>query len=358
MYLNVAVDFSENFIEKVAEYEEVKVLFGKMPSDYIGGGIDTSLLKNISYDYFFAYIEKAKKNGILFNYIINAPTNRNNEFSEKGKRKINELLSILNELELESVTVSNPFLLLYIKHNFKNLRIKASANFNIDSVEKARKVKNMGADILVLDPMLVNRDFSTLKKIRKEIGEELEIIVNNNCLMTCPMLNYHQNYLGLLEPSDSDKKDFCYQLCSAERIKNPINYIKSDIIRPEDLHYYEELGFERFKIIDRCTPPDLMLKRVKAYIEHRYNGNLLDIIQHFGYKDSISSKEYIRNIYIDNNALDGFMEQFVSEKCNGRNCSSKCKYCDEYAKKSILIDNDFYKNNSSNKERDISYMLK
>lgn len=68
MYLNVAVDFSENFIEKVAEYEEVKVLFGKMPSDYIGGGIDTSLLKNISYDYFFAYIEKAKK--MVFYLII------------------------------------------------------------------------------------------------------------------------------------------------------------------------------------------------------------------------------------------------------------------------------------------------
>jgi len=52
---------------------------------------------------------------------------------------------------------------------------------------------------------------------------------------------------------------------------------------PEDLHYYEKLGYETFKIVERNTPTQILLERVKAYSERRYDGNLLDLVQNYAY---------------------------------------------------------------------------
>lgn len=341
MKLNIATNFDENLIREAARYKEAVVLFGKASDDFIGGGVDKSLLKDISFDKVEGYIKLSKKYGIDFNYVLNAPTTANYEFTESGKEKINNILDRLSELELESVTVGNPYLIKYIKENFKRIRIKASANLAIDSVEKARKVKKMGVDILVLDPLLINRDFETLKKIKNEIGGELELIVNNNCLMDCPYLPYHSNYLGLLSIVDNQTNDFCYLNCSSCRLSDSVNYLKSDIIRPEDLYYYEEIGYERFKIIDRCSPTEYLIKRIKAYSERKYDGNLLDLIQHFGYKDSIKPNQYIENIYINNKALDGFLDYFASGHCDGRNCIKSCKHCSNYAAQAITVNKEF-----------------
>lgn len=357
MILNVATDFSEEFLEDLSKYKEVKVLFGKVPSDFIGGGVDASLLNDISYDYLISYIEKAKKKNIKFNYVINALVMNNQEFSRVGKIKLDELLDLLNGLDLESVTITNPYLVMYIKKSFKKLVLKASANFNVDSVEKARKVKEMGVDILVLDPLLVNKDFEALSKIRNEIGEDVELIVNNNCLINCPLLNYHQSFLSLLGKSEDIVSDFCYLKCSMSRLIDVVNYLKSDVIRPEDLHYYEELGYRRFKVIDRCTPPSIMLKRVKAYCERKYNGNLLDIVQHYCYRDTVLPEFYKENIYINNNALDGFLDIFVSKKCNGRNCMAECNHCYDFAKKAISVNLDFSSEALKNKRSTMEKVL-
>lgn len=344
MILNVANScFSEDFLNEVSRFNTVKILFGKLPNDIIGGGCEAILLPDVNKDILVNYIQQAYSKGILFNYVINSPFLNNLETSENGRKKINELLDFLNTLPLESVTVANPFLLMYIKKNYKNLRVKASATFMIDSVDKALKIKQMGADIIVLDPLLVNRNFETLRKIRSIIGEEIELIVNNNCLLNCPMLTYHQTYLGLSSKKDccNSSSDLCYSICSQLRLSDSCYYIKGDWIRPEDLHYYEEIGYDRFKIIDRCAPSDIMVKRIKAYTERKYSGNLLDLIQHYCYQDEIDRTEYLKNIYIDNSKLDGFLEHFVSGKCNGRDCSPSCNYCRKFADSAIEINKSF-----------------
>lgn len=360
MILNVAnSSFSEDFLDDVSKFDTVKILFGKLSDDVIGGGCEAALLPDVNKDILVNYIKQAYSKGILFNYIINAPFLNNLELFNNGRKKINELLDFLSTLPLESVTVANPFLLMYIKKNFKNLRIKASATFMVDSVDKALKLKQMGTDIMVLDPLLVNRNFETLKKIRVVIGNEIEILVNNNCLLNCPMLNYHQIYLGSSsqETSCNSSSDFCYKICSHLRLSDPCYYIRGDWIRPEDLHYYEEIGYDRFKIIDRCAPKDIMLKRVKAYTERKYSGNFLDLIQHYCYQDEIIRNEYFNNIYIDNSKLNGFLEYFVSGKCNGRDCSPSCDYCRKFSEKAIRVDESFKKLWSTKKNKAINSLL-
>ena len=48
------------------------------------------------------------------------------------------------------------------------------------------------------------------------------------------------------------------------------------------------------------------------------------------------------NVYIDNRALDGFLEHFFNESCNGKSCQ-ECDYCSKIAKKAIKIDEDYRK---------------
>ena len=42
--------------------------------------------------------------------------------------------------------------------------------------------------------------------------------------------------------------------CLDYRLREPVNYVRANWIRPEDLHHYESLGFHNFKIVERNTP--------------------------------------------------------------------------------------------------------
>ena len=358
MYLNVATNFDQKYLDEVSKFKEVTVLFGKLPSDCIGGGVETSKLQDISDAQFETHILEAKKRGILFNYVINTPSMNNHEFTEEGRKQLNNLLEYLSGFELESITVSNPYLIRYIKKNFKNIPIKASSILLIDSVEKARHVKNMGADILVIDALLINRNFDILKSIRKAIDGEIEIMLNNNCLSNCPYLTYHQCFLGNNSRNNHyhHPYDFSYTNCSNMRLKDPAYWLKGDWIRPEDLDRYEEIGYERFKITDRSAPTDVLIKRIEAYVNRSYDGNLLDLILHYCYNDSILPEEYLENIYIDNKKLDGYIDFFLKNNCKTLDCT-KCTHCNKYAKSAIHVNQDFINEMLNNKRNELEEQL-
>ncbi len=157
-----------------------------------------------------------------------------------------------------------------------------------------------------------------------------------------------------------------------------MNYIRSEWIRPEDLHIYEELGYDLFKIAERDIPTSVMVSRVKAYGERRYEGNLLDLIQPFGFNAAEETRGNHRGglgwllkyffrpglvnparllllkrladmrsmtrpaagdgpVYIDNRALSGFSERFREKGCKDEDCK-ECRWCHEFAEKAVRID--------------------
>jgi hypothetical protein len=166
--------------------------------------------------------------------------------------------------------------------------------------------------------------------------------------------------------------------CTEMKLRDPVNFLRSEWIRPEDLHLYEGLGYDRFKIAERDIPTPLMASRVKAYAERRYEGNLLDLVQPYGFRDVKGSGRYYRHglawllrfffrpmlanparmlllkrladllsmtrpaegdplVRIDNRALDGFMERFRERGCREEDCG-ECRWCHEFAGKSVRMD--------------------
>jgi hypothetical protein len=67
--------------------------------------------------------------------------------------------------------------------------------------------------------------------------------------------------------------DYCSLICNDLRLREPVNYLRANWIRPEDLPIYEEMGYHNFKIVERNTPTAILLERVKAYANRRYDGN-------------------------------------------------------------------------------------
>lgn len=163
--------------------------------------------------------------------------------------------------------------------------------------------------------------------------------------------------------------DWCLYKCQHKQLVHPVEYIRSPWIRPEDVSAYEKIGIEHFKITERGFPTEILLKRVKAYTERSFEGNLLDLVQGHGYLlaknqekkldvknhfDSIEEivaeinrvrglgqeRTFARHSYIDNKKLDHFIDFFVDNKCT-KNCES-CGYCKHWADVSITYDDDVH----------------
>ncbi|HEM0832607.1 TPA: U32 family peptidase, partial [Listeria monocytogenes] len=336
MKISVATNFDGKLIEGI-KGTNVTNLFGKLTNDFVGGGLETTNLNFIDQKKVAEHVKQAHENNLTFNYTFNNPFLSNEEFTQRGKNELKELLNWLYEIEVDSLTVSIPILLQYVKKNYPKMEVKISSSVCVNSVSKIRSWEEMGADCIVLDPMTVNRNFSLLKDLRNSTNIDLELIVNNNCLYECPMLPYHQAFLGQSSRVKGNKinEDYCYLGCSKKRVLDPVNYLISDIIRPEDVQNYEELGYNNIKIIDRATPTELLVKRCKAYTDRKYNGNLLDLIQHFGYHDVSDPYQYLDSVFIDNSKLTKHLTKFLTGECNKLECGEKCKHCYSFAKRAI-----------------------
>jgi collagenase-like PrtC family protease len=219
--------------------------------------------------------------------------------------------------------------------------------------------------------------------MKKAAGDsvDLQLIVNNWCRQDCAIAGNHA--VGLSAASQKKSKgfplDFCSLYCNHMRLEEPVNYIRANWIRPEDTGIYEEMGYANFKIVERNTPTAILLERVKAYHERRYDGNLMTIFQNYAYhfdkfsereKDAYSRKRMIKYfikpravnllkflkvirfgekgsvlfplrgknpVYIDNRKLDGFIDYFSKNSCQDRDCDS-CRYCHRWADKVVEID--------------------
>lgn len=376
---SVATNFKDDLISGLAPYP-VKELYGKLNSDVIGGGRSSYLISKISRKKLIDHVLLARKNGIAFNYLLNAACLDNIETTRSGQKQIRELLDWICENKIESVTISNILLFKIIKKNYPQLKIRVSVFNGVDHLQKAKYWADLGVDTICLDSLTVNREFATLKSLRNNLSCNLELLVNNNCVQSCAISTCHMNLLAHSSQKNHSSGGFvidhCVLECSKNKLKDPQNYLKSDWIRPEDIHLYEEMGFNSFKIVERNLPTPLMIQRVKAYAERRFEGNLLDLIQPYGQAEfKLSQKDkflsmfrfaFLLNpfkvnvtklnplinlakkrgmlsplsgeppIYIDNRKLDQFIDRFKSTGCRNINCEA-CNHCNQFAQNAITV---------------------
>jgi collagenase-like PrtC family protease len=376
--LSVATNFDNGLLDAISPYPVTEV-FGKLSSDPVGGGRASFALPPLSRRRFESHVQAALSKGIGFNYLLNPACMDNREFTRQGQKEIEALLEYIEASGVSAVTISLPFLLPIIKRRHPRLKIRVGVYARVDGVAKARFWEEGGADCITLESLAVNRDFGLLAALRKTLKIDLQLIVNANCQLFCPLSGQHMVNLSHASqkghPTRGFMIDWCVLKCSYDKLKDPAHYLRSEFIRPEDLGLYLDLGYNSFKILERGAPTPVLAKRVKAYSEGQYEGNLLDLIQPFGYKEKTDASLFTglfnqwrylfrprlarlsklmklkdladkrgmlaplkgEPIHIDNSKLSGFIPGFRDKDCRSTDCGA-CGWCASYAKKAVRMD--------------------
>ena len=381
MKLSVACNFDDALIDGLAPYPVYEV-YGKLNSDMFGGGRPSFYLPEVDRSRLERYVRNTHARGIQFNYLLNSSAMDNLEYTRVGQRAMDEMLDWLDGIGVDSITVANIYLLHLIKRRHPRIKVRISSHRFTDNARKVRFWVENGADCIVVSEVNIHREFKVLESLKKAAGDvELSLIVNNWCRQDCAIAGNHAVTLssGSRQGSKGFPLDYCSLRCNSIRLDDWVNFIRANWIRPEDLPRYEEMGFHNFKIVERSTPTSVLLTRVKAYAQRRYDGNLLDLVQNFSYPEEAFEGEekkryplrrlakhfgrprtynllklpllmrYGRTasvlqprqgpnpIYIDNRALDGFLDRFEKRGCQDLDCED-CRYCHAWAEKSVTID--------------------
>lgn len=384
----VPTDFSSDSISRLNK-KEVYSIYGKLAADFIGGGRASFILPEVSKNKLKNHVEEAHRNGVEFNYLLNGVCLGNREYTASGRSRIRELLDWLVEIRVDSVTVVLPFLADLIRKKYPQLKIHVSVCANVNSVQEAKYWQDFGAEVINLQSTTLNRDFKALGKIRGQIDCKLSLIANNVCLYACPFVQQHYTS-GTHSSQDAGFSntypfgDYSKVSCTVLKFQDPVNIIRSIWIRPEDVHYYEEIGIDYLKFSGRNKDADFISKIVNAYLARSYEGNLVELFPFFSQPSSFKGiKKYIHflrylfkmdlfmvnmplingllsnnalKVYIDNKALDGFLEFFVKGNCKQGLCD-KCGYCREVAQRVVKIDQDYREKIVSRYRKMLDYML-
>ena len=367
MKFTVGTNWQKDLIPKIKK-DSVRELYGKLAGDFIGGGRPAYISANPSKEEVYSHIKEVHQNGMEFNYLLTAACLGNKEFTTSGQKKICQLLDWIVGMEVDSVTVAIPYLLQLIKKRYPRLKIYVSSFANVNTIERARYWEDLGANRITLDEFTLNRDFRLLRQIRNSVSCELQLIANNGCLYNCPFVPYHGITISHSSQSEDNSGgfllDYCVLNCKYLRILNPVNFIRADWIRPEDIHFYEDVGIDSMKLVDRTRPTEAIALVAEAYDKKEYNGNLMELLpalskdsffsggrkvwrglkyffHPFSIKPSflhklakLNSKLYV---YIDNSALDSFIEYFLERDCRSMSCKD-CGYCEKVARQVVKIE--------------------
>lgn len=378
MKLSLAANYDSDLVAELKAYP-VEEVYGKLPADFAGGGRPSYMGGSLSERALAKYVARLAENGIAFNYLLNGSCMGNREWGRGFQKKLMGLLERLGQMGVKRLTVSTPFLLEAIKARFPEFFVKVGIYAQVDTPRRARFWEDLGADAITLESFSINRDFRRLAAIREAVSCELQLIANHPCLPNCPLQPYHQN--GFAHGSDGSRRlfiDYCFLRCTRKRLEDPALFVKAAWIRPEDLAAYEALGFETFKLLERNIPSGELLKRVKAYSERSFKGNLAEILLPYGFKETPrrggiwAVRHFLRPlqlnpfrirelhhlarrqgmlfplgespIRIDSAMIPAdFIEGFRNRNCAELECS-RCRYCEEIAQGAVSVDEDFRRN--------------
>ena len=214
-------------------------------------------------------IELYNKYGVSYRYIF---TNKFIERKDLYDRYCNMLLRI--NTKNNGVTYNSNLVKKYIKKKKLNYYFVSSCTKNIKKVEKINKISKN--ELIVLDFKLNNT--SIIGKLKHP--ENIEIIVNEQCMGMCPFREMHYSMMAKKNMFISDKdfdfnpicknKKGCYQ----ELIGKQPHYVSRKLVRE-----YYELGISKFKIVGRDNDrPDLAIMGYMDYlVKPEYHDQFIEL---------------------------------------------------------------------------------
>jgi collagenase-like PrtC family protease len=347
--ITLPTSFTTDFMDRLAalndRYENGRVfeVYGSFQHGSFHSARPAKYLPRINQAEFKAHVQAGLRHDIQFNYLLNAPSYSNYEYSHAGQLELEELLQFLCDCGVASVTVTAPFLVELIASRFPQLEIVVSTIGYVHAKRGIDQFSNAGASRIVLD-VEANRDFRFLRHVTPRVQPTLEIVVNPVCLYQCHFKFNHYctaafggrpHEKGCGHPYNQYYLNWCY----LEKLRNLGEFMRSPWVRPEDLSLYEAFGLHHFKIAGRGLGTEELLRRAKFYLDGRFSGNLLELLGWPHWLQFSKTADGTRlpplDILLENDELQGFMDYFHKQEplcylgCEG------CGHCDRWAARHV-----------------------
>ena len=182
---------------------------------------------------------------------------------------------------LGGVTTASPLIARFLRRNFPGLELRASVNMEIGTPEGAAYVEDY------FDSFYLKREYNydrarllRMRDFCHARGKKLYLLANSGCLNFCSARTFHDNLVAHQhEVAAMDNAfDFAGEcttfLKKGENSRDLLS--RSNFIRPEDVHLYEELC-DGMKLATRTNfNPSAV---AAAYFSGKWYGNLLDLTE-------------------------------------------------------------------------------
>lgn len=354
MELVLASNFDDGLLNRTATLP-VSTFFGGYPVQLTGGGRPPQILPAIDSDRFREHVRGVHRQGRKFYATLNSSDLGLREYRPGYVAEFQREVGHLLELGVDGFVVALPALIEAIRDGWPEIPISVSTFARIRTATQAEYFLNLGARTIILEE--ANRDFRLIRTLVR-MGAEVEILVNQSCLPSCPYRGHHLNTSSLASQPDAPCPTFEYPLleCGLEYVRDPSKIISGIFVRPEDLDVYEEAGVSRFKISGRNRSTDWLVKVATAYARRSFEGNLATILSFVQVKGPCSALRQIlretddpdagtllrafgplEKITIDNGGFPrDFLQHIAAVDCERTTCTA-CGYCQEVAEKVLRI---------------------
>ena len=354
MEIVLASNFDDRLVERTSELP-VSTFFGGFPVQLTGGGRPPQILPPVDAHRFRDHVAAVHRHGRRFYATLNSSDLGLHEYRpgylDAFRRDVRNLL----DLGVDGFVVALPALIEAIREEWPEVPISVSTFARIRTATQAEYFLKLGATTIILEE--ANRDFRLMRALVR-MGAEVEILVNQSCLPSCPYRGHHLNTSSLASQPGAPSLAFEYPLleCGLEYVRDPAKIISGIFVRPEDLSVYEEHGVSRFKVSGRNRSTDWLVKVASAYAARRYDGNLADILSLVQVKGpraalreilATSGEPAARSlaeafepfgeVVIDNRAFPpDFLRHIAAVDCERTTCST-CGYCRGVAEQVLRI---------------------
>ena len=352
----VGCNFDPSVIDKAVELNEkykgkaeIKEWFGSDLQNHMVTARPQWRLPNIQQKDFEKFIRDSRDHGIVFNYTMNSiqPYGSKVEML-KHKKEIQDFAKYLEDIGVYRITFANPMMGMFIRE-VSNIELEVSCIAHIDTVTQFKYYhEHLGVNKFC-NSLLKNRDRDFLANAAKYCNENgiiLELLANEFCGVAGKGYATHCVYRDscyLCHATNVTKEDsmsydnYPMHFCMTARDDHSDeSWLRMRWIRPEDLHYYNEIGINYFKISGRTASTDYLVRLMEAYMSQSFNGNILNLWKPLQtiYSGKNEFDEELP-INIPNKALDGFLDHWFDQnfECANELCGTTCNYCERFLDK-------------------------
>ncbi len=354
MAVTLPSTFTTKFVEDVAalnrEFEgtgkRIQELYGAFQSSRFSSARPAKYLPDPTREQFRAHVARLAEHGIAFNYLLNAPSYANQEYTADGRRELEEELRFLADCGVSSITVAIPYIADIVSSRFPQFEVVISTIGYVNALRGLEQYRGAGAKRVVLD-VEANRDFAFLERAARARILELEVIANPVCIYQC---NFKYSHYCVAahgsQRTESGKigtpyNQYYLNWCFLQKLEHVDEFLKSPWMRPEDTHLWRELGIRVFKIAGRGSSEEQLLRLARAYLAERFEGNLLDLL---GWPHWMAFRQNADgttlpplDVVLDNRKLDGFIEFFCRKRPDCRLGCGDCNYCSYWAESRVTV---------------------